>query len=113
VLVVQRLPNNFNTGLGLGAVSVDGGFEDESGKAIENFQAKILNMPAPDRRVDPGGRTISTLGATAPAGPASDPAQGSSADWWHANQAGFANGNKVADLTPDFAAKVHWSTDGH
>ena len=41
VLVVQRLLNNFTTGMGINAVAVDG-------------------------RVDPGGRTIRALNATAP-----------------------------------------------
>jgi len=81
VLVVQRLLNNFTTGMGINAVAVDG-------------------------RVDPGGRTIRALNATAPTGPAIDPAQLSGAAWWHANQGRYANSDKVADLTPDFAAKV-------
>jgi hypothetical protein len=111
VLVVQRLLNNFTTGMGITAVAVDGGFGDETGKAIKKFQAKILNMPAPDGRVDPGGRTITALNATAPPGPASDPASLSGAAWWHANQMRYANSDKIADLTPDFATKVQKFVD--
>jgi hypothetical protein len=106
VRIVQRLLNNFTTGMGITAVAVDGGFGDETGKAIKKFQAKILNMPAPDGRVDPGGRTITALNATALPGPASDPANLSGAAWWHANQMRYANSDKIADLTPDFATKV-------
>ena len=79
VLVVQRLLNNFTTGLGLAALSVDGGFGDITGRAIKRFQAQVMGLAAPDGRVDPGGRTIRALGAVAVAGPAVDPAQRSGA----------------------------------
>ena len=106
VLVVQRLLNNFTTGLGLAALSVDGGFGDITGRAIKRFQAQVMGLAAPDGRVDPGGRTIRALGAVAAAGPAADPAQRSGAAWWHANQARFTNSDKLTDLIPEFAAKV-------
>lgn len=106
VLVVQRLLNNFTTGMGLPALVVDGGFGDNTGRAIKRFQAQIMGLGAPDGRVDPGGRTIRALNAVAVTGPASDPAQLSGAAWWHANQARYTNSDKIADLIPDFAAKV-------
>ena len=106
VLVVQRLLNNFTTGLGLAALSVDGGFGDITGRAIKRFQAQVMGLTAPDGRVDPGGRTIRALNAVAATGPAADPAQRSGAAWWHANQARFTNSDKLTDLIPDFAARV-------
>lgn len=106
VLVVQRLLNNFTVGMGINAIAVDGGFGDETGKAIKRFQSRILGISAPDGRVDPGGRTIRALNAVAPPGPSNDPAKLSGAAWWHANQARYANSDKVADLVPEFAAKV-------
>jgi hypothetical protein len=106
VLVVQRLLNNFTTGMGLAALVVDGGFGDITGRAIKRFQAQIMGLAKPDGRVDPGGRTIHALGAVAAPGPGANPAQRSGAAWWHANQARYTNSDKLTDLIPEFAGKV-------
>lgn len=106
VRIVQKLLNNFTTGLGLPALEVDGGYGDNTGKAIRRFQAQVMGLSNPDGRVDPGGRTIRALNAPAHAAPANDPALLSGADWWHANQARYTNSDKITDLVPDFAAKV-------
>lgn len=106
VIVVQKLLNNFTTGLGLKALEVDGGFGTDTGTAIRRFQAKVVGIANPDGRVDPGGRTLVALNGTAPPSASDDPSQLSGAAWWHANEARFANSDKIDDLVPDFAAKV-------
>jgi hypothetical protein len=111
VRVVQALLNNFTAGLGLPALVVDGDYGAKTGTAIRKFQSQILGFPAPDGRVDPGGRTIAALNGTpAPSAPR-DPALLSGAAWWHANQARFENSNKISDLVPDFADKVQRFVD--
>lgn len=106
VLAVQKLLNNFTTGLGLKALEVDGAFGKDTGTAIRRFQTKVVGIVTPDGLVDPGGRTFVALNGTASPNALADPSQLSGAAWWHANEARFANSNKIADLTPDFAAKV-------
>ena len=108
VRVVQVLLNNFTTGLGLPALITDGDYGSKTATAIRKFQSQVLGFPNPDGRVDPGGRTITKLNGT-PAAP--DPALLSGADWWHANQARYANSAKVSDLVPDFADKVQRFVD--
>lgn len=106
VIVVQKLLNNFATGLGLKALEVDGGFGTDTGTAIRRFQAKVVGIANPDGRVDPGGRTLVALNGTAPPSASDGPSQLSGEAWWHANEARFANSDKIDDLVPDFAAKV-------
>ena len=81
VIVVQKLLNNFTTGLGLKALEVDGGFGTDTGTAIRRFQAKVVGIANPDGRVDPGGRTLVALNGTAPPSASDDPSQLSGAAW--------------------------------
>lgn len=68
VLVVQVLLN-LNRPAALPRIAVDGGYGEETGAAIDAFQAGAMQLAAPDGRVDPGGQTLAALRAGLPAGP--------------------------------------------
>lgn len=67
VLAVQVLLN-LNRPPEAAPIAVDGGYGDQTGRAIAAFQARILGTAAPDGRIDPGGRTLRQLRAGIPAG---------------------------------------------
>ncbi len=66
VAVVQVLLN-LNRPAALPRIGVDGGFGDQTGGAIGEFQARAMGQAAPDGRVDPGGQTLASLRAGIPA----------------------------------------------
>jgi len=85
VLVVQVLLN-LNRPAALPRIDVDGGYGEQTGGAIAEFQARAMQQAAPDGRVDPGGKTLAALRAGIPPGtidglllrgimPAADPAR--------------------------------------
>jgi putative chitinase len=67
VLAVQVLLN-LNRPAEAAPVAVDGGYGEQTGRAIAAFQARALGTAAPDGRIDPGGRTLRQLRAGIPAG---------------------------------------------
>ncbi|MEM6989632.1 MAG: hypothetical protein AAF721_04020 [Myxococcota bacterium] len=77
VKVVQRLLNKHGPGHG-GDLTVDGASGPRTVGAIEHFQREVVKMRAPDRRVDPGGKTIRMLnrGPTAKSDRSRPPAPG-------------------------------------
>jgi peptidoglycan hydrolase-like protein with peptidoglycan-binding domain len=98
VLVVQHLLNAWLAGQGEPLLPTDGDSGPRTVAAIRLFQARMLQSPHPDGRIDPGGRTWSALaGAAAPL---------SGADWWHANQARFPSSASVSDLASPFREHV-------
>jgi len=111
VRIVQDLLNAHVAALGLPLLDVDGDAGENTVKAIEAYQRRVLGAASPDGRVDPGGRTWQALergtGVPQPAGPA----QQSGATWWHANQAKYPNSNRLADLANPFRAKAIRFTD--
>jgi hypothetical protein len=94
VLDVQRLLNFHVDALGLAPLAEDGAPGDNTIKAIRAFQARMLDMAAPDGLVAPSGRTWKALTADNPAL--------SGAKWWHANQAKYPNSAALSDLKPPF-----------
>ena len=109
--IVQKLLNNFINALGLPALLVDGDCGAITIAAIRKFQKQIVGLSNPDGRVDPGGRTIGALNATAGGGGDADPDQLSGADWRHANQAKYANSQSTEDLIPEFRGNVQRFVD--
>ena len=67
VLVVQVLLN-LNRPASLPRIGMDGGYGNETGRAIDEFQARAMGQATPDGRVDPGGQTLVALRAGVPAG---------------------------------------------
>ena len=67
VLAVQVLLN-INRAADAAPIAVDGGYGEETGRAIAAFQTRSMGAADPDGRVDPGGRTLSQLRAGIPAG---------------------------------------------
>lgn len=105
VRTVQELLNK-HIPIPLRPVPVNGVAGGETITAIEEFQRRVVKLPAPDGRVDPGGRTLQALSA-APAGGAPPAANRlSGAAWWHANQAKYQNSTSVDDLDAGFRANV-------
>jgi hypothetical protein len=66
VTVVQELLNHhIATLVPLMPVTISGTCDPQTMLMIEEFQRRVLRLPTPDGRVDPGGRTIRALGASA------------------------------------------------
>ncbi|MBM3227025.1 MAG: hypothetical protein FJZ47_24935, partial [Candidatus Tectomicrobia bacterium] len=62
VKTVQILLNTHAEALQLPApLGEDGGIGPKTLEAIEAFQRQIVGMATPDRRIDPGGRTLARL----------------------------------------------------
>ncbi len=99
VKIVQRLLNKYAGQLGISRLGDDGRIGATTIAAIRKFQTFSFGIDSPNGRVDPGGRTITALNASA-----SMPHSG--AKWWHAHQARFANSVQIADLHPDFRDKA-------
>jgi peptidoglycan hydrolase-like protein with peptidoglycan-binding domain len=89
-------------------VGVDGLMNSETIAAIEEFQKRIVDLAAPDGRVDPDGKTFKALVAGQPLASPVSPllANLSGAAWWHANQARFPNSRRIEDLEPNFRART-------
>ncbi|WP_448663528.1 peptidoglycan-binding domain-containing protein [Sphingomonas sp. CJ20] len=96
VLVVQHLLNTWLGATGQALLPPTGTCGPQTIAAIQSFQARVLGAPAPDGRIDPGGRTWNAL-TTAAA-----PPPRSGAAWWDANQAKYPNSAALADLIPPF-----------
>lgn len=60
VVMVQVLLN-YNRPVPLSAIGVDGVPGAQTAEAIREFQGRVMHMPAPDGRVDPGGATLNAL----------------------------------------------------
>ncbi len=71
VLRVQRLLAPFAKKAGLSPLADDGAVGPATIAAIKCFQADVLGFPAPDGRIDPGGRTWAALAGWG--GDAADP----------------------------------------
>jgi len=67
--VVIQILLNYNRPPPLPPLGVDGGVGKMTKDAIREFQTRVMKMPAPDGKVDPGGATIATLRKGIPAGP--------------------------------------------
>jgi putative chitinase len=67
VVIVQVLLN-FNRKPPSAPVGIDGGIGAITMGAIREFQTGVMNVGAPDGRVDPGGQTLSALRQGIPAG---------------------------------------------
>lgn len=65
VIVVQVMLN-FNRPVPLRTVDVDGSIGRATIAAIRECQSRLLKIPAPDGRIDPGGRTLAALRAGLP-----------------------------------------------
>jgi hypothetical protein len=75
VETVQRLLNAHTRRGGYAAVAVNGVVSPLLILAIKAFQQKVVGMPMPDGRVDPGGATLRKLNdPAAPAAPSFNPA---------------------------------------
>lgn len=109
--IVQKLLNNFIVALGLPALVEDGDCGAKTVAAIKKFQSQIQGYSKPDGRVDPGGKTIAALNATASRSENADSSQLSGSTWWHANQAKYANSDSINDLIPQFREKVQLFVD--
>jgi hypothetical protein len=99
VQTVQRLLNRYAGQLGLSRLNDDGRIGPTTIAAIRKFQTFFFGIDSPNGRVDPGGRTITALNASAPAAL-------SGAKWWHANQTRFTNSLQITDLHSDFRDKA-------
>lgn len=65
VTVVQRLLNAHGRSLSpLAALATDGVIGPKTITAIRTFQSRVVRLPHPDGRVDPGGRTLKALNAS-------------------------------------------------
>jgi hypothetical protein len=110
VLTVQKLLNGHVGAMGLTPLDEDGQIGDNTNGAIRRYQEMVLDMSAPDGRIDPGGRTWTSLsagtGVQAPPAPAAGKASLSGSAWWHTNQANFPNSSKLADLASPFREKA-------
>lgn len=110
VLTVQKLLNKHVQAMGLPLLDEDGLIGDNTNDAILRYQEMVLDMSAPDGRIDPGGRTWTSLsggaGVTAPPTPPAGSEGLSGSAWWHANQAKFPNSNRLADLASPFREKA-------
>lgn len=104
VIIIQRLLNNFVTALDMTALNPDGGCGQMTIMAIRKFQTARFGSNGADGRVDPVGKTMAALNATAPT--VADPKLLSGAAWWHNNQAHYANSSSLSDLVPEFREKV-------
>ena len=67
VLVVQVLLN-LSRPASLPRIGMDGGYGNETGRAISEFQARAMGQATPDGRVDPGGQTLVALRGGVPTG---------------------------------------------
>jgi putative chitinase len=65
VVIVQVLLN-FNRPAPLRAIDVDGAIGAGTKDAIREFQSRVMKVPNPDGRVDPGGSTLTALRAGLP-----------------------------------------------
>lgn len=101
VIVVQHLLNAWLRAQGEPLLQADGDAGARTLAAITTFQRRVLRSPTPDGRIDPGGRTWSTLSNWSP-----PVALLSGASWWRANQGKYPNSARVADLTSRFREKV-------
>lgn len=61
ILLVQRLINRYRWGSPFRPIAESGVVTEETITAIEDIQRRVLKMPRPDGRVDPGGRTFREL----------------------------------------------------
>ena len=101
VIVVQHLLNAWLRTQGEPLLQADGDAGARTLAGITAFQRRVLQSPAPDGRIDPGGRTWDALSNWSP--PAS---LLSGAPWWRANQGRYPNSARIADLAPPFREKV-------
>ncbi|MDF0540841.1 peptidoglycan-binding domain-containing protein [Sphingobium sp. H39-3-25] len=109
VTLVQRLLNTLVELMGLAPLEADGDCGDLTIEAIRAFQFRFLGMVRPDGRIDPGGRSWTRLVAEGADDSAVQPLPASrlsGADWWHANQARFANSADLDDLVEPFRGKA-------
>ncbi len=111
VLTVQKLLNAWQIAQGQPLLVVTGSMDVTTIAVIRSYQDAIVGLPAPDGRIDPGGKSWTALAAGTGLAP---PYSG--ADWWHANQAKYPNSNAVGDLAKPFgdhaAAFIQALTDG-
>ena len=66
--VVVQVLLNFNRPPPLPPLGVDGGVGTLTKDAIREFQARVMQRPAPDGQVDPGGETLAALRRGIPPG---------------------------------------------
>jgi len=96
VRTVQGLLNAQAAALKFALLPISGTVDAATLAAIRLVQSKLMQMPAPDGLISPGGGTWRTLIAGRAAGAA----------WWQANQARFPNSTALADLDPAFGPKA-------
>lgn len=72
--LVQRLLSPFAVSKGLPPLLDDGDIGPKTIAVIERFQAEVMGFPAPDGRIDPGGKTMAALLAWKVPSPAPTPA---------------------------------------
>jgi putative chitinase len=64
--VIVQVLLNFNRPVPLRVIEVDGVVGSGTKEAIREFQSRVLKSPKPDGKVDPGGRTLTTMRAGLP-----------------------------------------------
>lgn len=97
VLTVEKLLNQYLDAEGEPPLKADGVVDIDTILTIQTYQKQVVGIPAPDGRIDPGGKTWQALDAGQGMKP---PLSG--ATWWHANQAKYPNSDKVAELEKPF-----------
>jgi hypothetical protein len=97
VTTVQKLLNQYLTAQEEPLLDVSGTIDPDTILAIQGYQADVVGLPAPDGRIDPGGKTWKALDS----GQGFNPALSGKA-WWNANQATYPNSNKLEDLAKPF-----------
>jgi hypothetical protein len=103
VKVVQRLLNK-HVQTPMRMLAVDGRSGEDTIAAIRFFQSRVVQMRAPDGRVDPGGKTLRSLtrGAATPKQAQKSGAPLSGKQWWLEHERNYANGRRLEDLEGGF-----------